>query len=326
VAQRPGALIVEVLDARGGVHHRVRLDELPATIGRAYSNDVILDDPYICPQHARLALDERGELVAEDLGSVNGLRERGRSERLARVALRAGSELRVGRTLLRVCLPDQPVAPTAVDATAPTRLRRALASPRVLAGVCATTLGIFLLQSYLGDADGTDVTDFAGVTLVAVVLLGLWSGFWAVLSRIVSHSFRFLSHLALACAVAVGFTLVGAVGEWVDFFVPGAGAGAVLTLVSGAAALIALFYGHLALVSSLPPRRLWRISLALSAAVVAVGLLVADAGDEVFSGGMNYSAVLKPVGTRWVHTVSLDEFMRASTTLREEVDRLARED
>lgn len=40
---------VEVLGRTGEVAHRVGLVRLPATIGRAYDNDVIIDDPYVSP-------------------------------------------------------------------------------------------------------------------------------------------------------------------------------------------------------------------------------------------------------------------------------------
>ena len=53
------ALILEIRDARG-VPTWHRLDALPLTIGRGLSNDIILDDPYLDANHARIALDEAG--------------------------------------------------------------------------------------------------------------------------------------------------------------------------------------------------------------------------------------------------------------------------
>lgn len=319
-------LIIEVLEPGGAVHHRVRVETLPATIGRAYTSDVILDDPYVCPHHARIALAEDGTLVADDLDSVNGLREHGRGEHARRVPIRPGSELRIGRTVLRVCFPDQVVAATAVEGAPANRLRRLLASTRVLAGVCAATLGVILLQTYMADSEGTSFAGVAGGTLAIFVLLGFWSGCWAIANRIVAHSFRFAAHFALVCTAVLGVTLLGSLGEWIDFFLPSAGAGTALGFLGGAAALVGLFYGHLALVSSLPPRRLWRTSLAISGAIAAIVVLLADAGDELLSGSASYSAVLKPVGTRWVHTVSLDDFLTRSSTIRDQVDELARKE
>ncbi len=107
------ALILEVLDARG-VRTRHRLETLPLTIGRGLSSDVILDDPYVDASHARISLDASGALTIEDLGSVNGLVAN--EARLREpVALRAGAELRVGRTTLRVRDSNEPLPPALVD-------------------------------------------------------------------------------------------------------------------------------------------------------------------------------------------------------------------
>ena len=63
---------VEILSRHHDVVARYRCED-GARIGRAYDNDVVVDDPYVAPHHARIVRDEAGELFAEDLGSVNGL-------------------------------------------------------------------------------------------------------------------------------------------------------------------------------------------------------------------------------------------------------------
>ena len=41
---------IEILDSKGVVVERTAVDSFPITIGRAYSNQVILSDPYVCPR------------------------------------------------------------------------------------------------------------------------------------------------------------------------------------------------------------------------------------------------------------------------------------
>ena len=65
---------LEVLDRRGRLLARHRVDQWPVTVGRAYTSDVIVDDPYVCPAHVRLSRNGDAGLVVEDLGSVNGTR------------------------------------------------------------------------------------------------------------------------------------------------------------------------------------------------------------------------------------------------------------
>ena len=63
---------VEVLSRHHDVVARYRCDD-DVRIGRAYDNDVVLDDPYVAPHHLHLGRNEDGRLQADDLGTVNGL-------------------------------------------------------------------------------------------------------------------------------------------------------------------------------------------------------------------------------------------------------------
>jgi len=64
---------IEVLSRNGEVAARERIDTQEARIGRAFDNDVVIDDPHVAPHHLRIIRGEDGELVAEDLGTLNGL-------------------------------------------------------------------------------------------------------------------------------------------------------------------------------------------------------------------------------------------------------------
>ena len=57
---------IEVLDAKGNVTERIGIDAFPITVGRAYSNHVVVDDPYVCPAHLAIEPDEQGRLIARD--------------------------------------------------------------------------------------------------------------------------------------------------------------------------------------------------------------------------------------------------------------------
>ena len=45
---------IEVLDHKGEVSTRFPSIALPVTIGRAYKNQIILDDPFVSPEHVRV--------------------------------------------------------------------------------------------------------------------------------------------------------------------------------------------------------------------------------------------------------------------------------
>ena len=334
----PRPVVVEVLDPRGhGVRARMRLDRFPATVGRAYSNDVILDDPYADARHLRVEWDAaRGAAVAEDLGTVNGTSEGARAERVRRVELRPGTELRVGRTVLRFCDPDQPVPPALPDrhraeavaaATSGTWLpwgrRLSPGTRRGAIATCLTALALFGLSNYLESTERTNLAKVVTGTLFLLVPFAAWSGTWALAARMVVHRFNFLAHLATACAAAVGFMLLSAVGEWLAFYFPGGTPSSVVGSVLGFVLAAAAIAGHLRFASHLPRARRWRAAVAVLVAAAAVVALNAYADRDDFTSGMRYSSSLKPVGASHVPALPLSRFGAETAEMKEELEEIA---
>ncbi|MFA9217186.1 MAG: FHA domain-containing protein, partial [Sphingomonadaceae bacterium] len=106
---------VELLGANGEVLQRQRYQQLPIRIGRAYDNDLILDDAHSGAHHASVSLNERGELLMTDLGSQNGSIYRG--HRISHLVLGGNTVVRLGHTRLRIRAADFPVAPEVPDTT-----------------------------------------------------------------------------------------------------------------------------------------------------------------------------------------------------------------
>ena len=63
---------VEVLDAKGNVTERVRVDSFPIQVGRAYSNHVVINDPYVCPVHLAIERDEHERRPRSSFGAPFG--------------------------------------------------------------------------------------------------------------------------------------------------------------------------------------------------------------------------------------------------------------
>lgn len=315
-------IVVETLDPRGGVRSRTRVAALPATIGRGYDNDVMLDDPFVCPRHVRLSMDEAGQLVAEDLASVNGMRLAGQHGRMDRVLLRSGATIRVGRTTLRICDCSLSVAPTLVDGPPAPGLLRYLRSRRVALLLTATSLAVLTLNTYLSSFERMSLATALGATIGIAVGVTAWSGLWALASRMIVQRASFLAHFALAQTIVMVLVIQSAVAEWLAFFFPQAAVQSVLQVVGGTALVVALVAGHLALASSMARRRRWRAAAIGGVALAAVSALFVTMDEEEFDSGMSYSAVLKPVRAAWVRAITVDDFSRVSADLKREVDAL----
>ena len=56
---------IEILDQKGEVTRVFPSTRFPVTIGRAYTNQVILDDPFVCPEHVTIfTQSEMGRLAS----------------------------------------------------------------------------------------------------------------------------------------------------------------------------------------------------------------------------------------------------------------------
>src|SRR3977135_4440944 len=90
---------VEILSRHRDIAARFRIAGPEVRIGRGYDNDVIVDDPYVAARHLRIFRDERGQLVAEDLGSANGTFLDGGRNRLPTPIVDGGEPSPLGETL-----------------------------------------------------------------------------------------------------------------------------------------------------------------------------------------------------------------------------------
>ena len=308
---------VEILDRRGRVIERVRLDALPATVGRGYGNAVILDDRYVSPEHARIVPGPNGGVVVEDLGSTNGLFVAGSAERVAAIPLTANVVFRVGHTHLRVATLDQPVAAALPDPwTEPAvPLRRA---PRWLPAAIVAALGLSMLTSYLGSYGETGIAALLADALSLGVMLAAWVGLWAILTRITTQRFAYQQHLMVATAVLLGVELVTLAIAVGDLLETGTAVYAFAEAALYALALAALLFGHLSVAAPMPLGR--RLAWSLGIAVVLVGLdeFTDLAAGAPFERSPSFVGAVRPLAGS--AGTSLDAFMSAAAELQRSVD------
>jgi hypothetical protein len=311
---------IEVLDARGHVAERTRIDHLPAHIGRGYTNDVILDDPYVCPLHASLFAGEQGGLICRDRDSVNGLRNGASGERVTSVELHSGSEFRIGRTVLRYRAADYPIAPALID-----RDRQASLWRSRYAAILAVlvVLSVLCLESFLTSIERVTAAKIVSEPLMTFSIILAWAGLWSLAGRIVVSRFQFPQHVTIACGAVLGFSALGAASEWAEYFFPVLRALWFAGLVGTGAILALLVHYHLAFAS--PMRRWSRFWAALLVSGASIGLsVVLDlAARARFSTVMEYSGVVKPIDAAWLPSVSIDRFVEHSERLQKDLDALA---
>ena len=66
-------LVLEVLTRNGKVKDFYKLDKPQVSIGRAYDNDIVLKDQFVCPHHVTLSVKQE-QVILHDLDSINGIK------------------------------------------------------------------------------------------------------------------------------------------------------------------------------------------------------------------------------------------------------------
>lgn len=318
-----GALAwVEVLDRRGQVSVRHRIDTAPAIIGRGYGCDVLLDDPWLSPVHLRLYRELDGSLALEDAGSENGTwTPAGR--RITSLPLGGGLALKMGRTFVRVVPADAPVAATigaGIDAPSEGGWRQVWVGPTLALAASMTYAWMRLLD----DGEVHHAAALVGDGAAMLLGLTLWAGIWALVTRAVSHRASFLSHLAVASAAALALSGIFYATEYAAFLAPGEPEFPGLVGSIAVGVLAALLFGHLMLATALPSRRAMVISLSVTVALVGLGAVAAtDTSTGEDSGTPQFSGELKPLSATFIPTESDSTFFAGFDTLKTTVDSLA---
>lgn len=312
---------LEILDGKGGVSERIAVESLPLTVGRAYSNRVILSDPFVCPLHLKLVQDEQGRLTASDLQSVNGLFTATGKERVAQLELQSGTLFRIGHTTLRYVSVDHPLAPTQVQGViTPSRW----ASPYA-AGVLGVAVALLLcLDAFLSSVERVTLANLVTEPFLTMSMLATWAGLWALASRIIVSRFNFARHVTIACLALLTISALGMAAEWTEFFLPRIPALWTAGLFGYGLVLAGLVYGHLGGAS--PLQRRSRIWAALGVSVIMVGSsAISDfAARSRFSTVMEYTGVLKPIDAALVPATSVEGFFASSENLKKDLDGLTK--
>jgi hypothetical protein len=318
-------MLIEVLDRRGRVRERLRLSRLPAFVGRAYTNDVVLEDRFVSPRHCAIRETESGEVLLEDLESLNGVKVLNPSSD-GSLTLRSGDRFRVGETILRLVDADHPVAPAEALPADEGGFLHALRDPRLALAIVVACVAVFALDEYLAAYYDTGFMPVASPAALGLGALGLWSGIWAFANRLLTHRFDYLRHLSCACLAAVGYVFAESFSEYAEFVSSSPGLGSTIGFLGAAATTAVLFSAHLAVIpaSTRRLRRVW----ALGGTSLLLGLagLLSYTGPEDLASEIPVRVPIKAIGSSLILPETTAEFLEGARYLKDEADEDAEED
>ncbi|MBR9990043.1 MAG: FHA domain-containing protein [Gemmatimonadetes bacterium] len=318
------ALIVEVVDSRGGsVKERVRLDGGSLNVGRGYDNDLILDDLYVDARHARIDVNADGSVEIEDLGSINGLVALDTPGRVPRVIARPGTQVRIGRTILRFRDPSEPVPPALQERTKPAGISRLFDNGGLRAAAFIAALTMATAYTWFGSYERDSGSTAVAVAVVFVLFAVMWAGIWAVASRIVINRFNFTSHLAAVAVVAIPVMLFTSIDAWATFLFPDNPLWVPFGMVVWSGLFMLSIALHLSLSSTMDRLRRWRAAVMTTGAFALMMGLLAYAGRDAFTDVPEFQGVIKPFSGQMLPAIDVSGFSDVLAELKEEADELA---
>jgi hypothetical protein len=199
--------VIEVRGRDGQLIERVRSAVTPIRVGRAFDNDLVLEDEHVSPHHLEISRGEDGFAV-RDLDSLNGLHLPAGTGPDGRLA--SGGALRIGHTTLRVFDEHHPVRPALPFDLVEERIA-GLGRHAVWAGLAVLTALATLIAMFWQTAEefhassavapiGMEIVSIAGLALV-----------WAFVGRLLRHRAHFLAHFS----IWIAFGICGALGGWI---------------------------------------------------------------------------------------------------------------
>lgn len=307
---------VEILDRHGDVSSRHPVYAWPLRVGRAYTNDIVLDDPYVAANHLEINHVDEGRYQLKIVSSINAMMLDSLHGKQADATVSASQVARIGHTQLRIRPVDYAVS-----------AEKSLPSYDWLRGWPALFVGVtvLLLTHLLTLWLNYDRADGYNILLLPVVgaitLLLIWVGFWALIGRVLSGRANFIAHtvnasLGVALLIFLGVLLNG----YVDFAFNSNLMTNVLPEVTEPLIIGTLLYRHIGLVSRMSRRKLGMIVVALMASLIGFSYVTEKGTADDKLTDMSFSRTIGPPFILLAHGKSTEAFIAGASRLKAKVD------
>lgn len=314
-------VIVETFDRYHRVRDRIKLSSFPATIGRGYDNDIILDDPYVSPRHARIECTPAGHVHISDMQSVNGIYDLTTPrQRADRITVEGESRVRLGRTILRIRTPHFVVAETRVERLGSITLD-AILNSRTIFLIVFVLFGIIqFADAYLFSYEDRNAGRvFFDSVLPFLGFILAWAGLWALLSRLNYHQSYFYPHGTIVTLALLAVSAVDFAERALRFGTGGDPSSALIESLKIVAFAFPVIYAHVRFVSPRSPRRVARFTALVVLTMTALFFAGTLVYENEFASEPEYLATLLPIEFQFVPSKSLDEWGGSLMTFEERI-------
>jgi len=319
-------IVLEVLEKSGKVRERVRLGSFPVRVGRAYDNDIILDDEYVSPHHLIIGKDDQGELRIADLDSENGLYQLPSRKQVSGLPVAADNHLLLGHTHIRIRRPDFDVAPTIVNNRKHQKARDLLAHGWLFSLLVLLVSALWWSEKYFLSFHKIKYEELILTVFSPMLVLLIWSGIWAFVGRILVHRAAYITHINMV--LLFGLSLFG-LAHFQEYFSFAFSAEELANLIEALAITLAggiLLYGHLHLATQLKRKAIAITSTLVVSSLLGITLFSNYIEDTRFNSSLIYPSALRPASSMIGEPLTSDAFLSSAQSMKSQLDKARLED
>lgn len=307
--------VVEIINKGRMARYQV-FDQTNIKVGRAYNNDVILADPYVCPLHMEFQWQD-GHWKVVDRSEKNGTFEAKSGKPIDHSEVHFGDEFLLGKTKLKFLSVDSPIEPTWVMHRISGAIKWVSNSPGVML-LMVGFLGYLIWQAYIGSAFEFQLEQVLTKQLTIVFLPLVWAALWGLLGRVLHHDSRIFAHAAVSYLAVLMLFLKDEVIAWVGYILSSNWimTAASLALTGGIVAWV--LSKNMLFATEVNKNKRWLIAGFGACCLVMVLFLSAYSSLKQFHSAPVYNYALMPPVLNWRRGVTETQFLTDSRSIFDE--------
>ncbi len=293
-----------------GIHQYHKIDRFPVTIGRAFDNDIILQDVTISPHHLEIH-EDNGKIRIQNLSTENGTKLEGRKIGNDPVEITLPVSLRISDLKARLLSSDMPVEETHVRNCG--GLFCIFSSPLWAATLLFSTIALFFLERYLVTPVAKEPLYYLSSVLPSIwIILGITVVISGI-SRLSTHRWEIIPAISIASLIFLVPQVFDYLGHFVSYLFTSDTIGSWLKNTARFLVIPGLLAAFM--VKTIHTKWLPAIGVAILVYSPFLAFQLLGVVDELslksgFSEVPSYSQTLLPGDTRLNATISLDQFTK----------------
>lgn len=303
---------IEVLNRYGDVESRHPVYAWPAVVGRSYNCDLILDDPFIAPNHIQISCEADRCFRIKDLDSVNGMTIANLPGRQSDATVSPEDIIRIGHTQLRIRPSTYVVAPELRYSSKPMQRR-----PTVMLLNTVIFLAVLLSGALLNYTEA-GIGSFVAPVIVFIMMLVLWIAAWSFGGRLFAGKTNFIPHANIGL---MGITMFLASDMLIELAAFSFDSSFVSSLSTEVTFIIfaLIIYLHLRLISRARPRFVAGVATSVALLFMVTSMLITNIRNENDLERQSYRSTIGPPFLLFVEGKSPEAFIASMATLKSRV-------